>query len=299
MTVTPPSDIPPNPDFGMSALWGDRYWDHFNTFRQGHLLVDIPVVFFGSTETPLWAAETESARDDVSQALYIAVEKGTPLRYGMITTQGCDILRPDMPWIGVVPVYDAALHFDRGKLGLIGANRMTHILPIKPPWREESQKWVADLRLEVPVEKTVLLGREPIEAYEDDEEYAAVAVRLGTLRQRAAVPESCINSVIQPLYDYVRAQDQSMQEHLLSSVNEVRIWQDHHDVPSRAQLFLLLKDELASTHDHEAWDPAFDYVYASAAEAGITLLPTKTETYDSLSARDLLRTLPVNERGTS
>ncbi|MFC7259702.1 hypothetical protein [Streptomyces lutosisoli] len=299
MTATPSADHPQYPDFGSSLPWGDHYWDHFNRFRQGHLVTDIPVVFLGSTSTPLWAAETESIRDSLTEAFYVALEKGSPLRYGMITTQGCDILRPDMPWVGVVPVYNAALHFDRGKLGLIGANRMTHILPIMPPWREADEKWVADLRLEVPVEKTTLLTCEPIEAYEAEEHYANVAERLGALRRRAAVPELCLKHVVQPLYDYVRAQDEGVQGRMLASVHETRIWQDQHDIPTRAQLFIILKDESVDDHDHDAWDEAFNHVYVSAAEAGITLMPTRTVTYDTLSARDLLRSLPVDERGTS
>ncbi|MFD4787768.1 hypothetical protein ACFWN1_12100 [Streptomyces sp. NPDC058459] len=299
VTATSSAEHPQYPDFGASLPWGGGHWDHLNRFRQGHLITGIPVVFLGAANSSMWAAETESIRENLTEALNVVLEKGSPLRYGMITTQGCDILKPDMPWIGVVPVYDASLYFDRGKLGLISANRMTHILPILPPWRQTDEKWVADLRLEVPVEKSTLLDRQPIEAYEAEEHYANVSERLGSLRRRAAVPEACLQHVVQPLYDYVRAQDEDVQDQMLASVHETRIWQDLHDVPTRAQLFIILKDDLLSTHDRDAWDEAFAHVYGRAAEAGITLLPTRTVTYDSLSARDLLRSLPVTERGTS
>ncbi|MET7944394.1 hypothetical protein [Streptomyces sp. NPDC005302] len=297
--ATPSSEPPQYTDFGASLPWGEGYWDHLNGFRQGHLILDIPVIFLAAASSSLWAAETESLRDNVTDALRVVLEKGAPLRHGMITTQGCDILKPDMPWVGVVPVYDASLHFDRGKLGLIKANRMTHILPILPPWRQADEKWVADLRLEVPIEKSTLLERQPIEAYEAEEQYANVAERLGAIRRRAAVPQLCLEHVVQPLYDYVRAQDEAVQAQMLASVHETRIWQDLHDVPTRAQLFIILSDDPSCNHDHDAWDEAFAHVYGRAAAAGITLLPTRTASYDSLSARDLLRSLPVTENGTS
>ena len=88
--------------------------------------------------------------------------------YGLITTQTCDIneASPKHPWIHVAPVEQ----MDEGDLAaLVRQHRVTYLVPLAPPTLEGL--WVADLRLEVPVEKSWLVGRHPREAFASEGEY--------------------------------------------------------------------------------------------------------------------------------
>ena len=65
-----------------------------------------------------------------------------------------------------------------GQRGQIKSGQFGHFIHLTAEWAAD-QLWVVDLRLEIPVEKTVLLGRSPIKAFSDDVGYAELAQRLG------------------------------------------------------------------------------------------------------------------------
>lgn len=299
MRETAESPAQLQPDFGKTITWPDGYWEHFNRFRQGHILEDVPLLYLGSVNQPLWAAEIETLRHGFSTGLHAVMEKGVPLRHAMVTTQGCDIVKHSHAWISVAPVYDATAHFDRGALGHIKAGRILHLLPLTPPWGESEQKWVADLRIEIPIEKTVLLDRTPLEAYAQDSDYQRVPIRLAFLRQRAAVADLCLQRIAQPLFDWVRQRDQATQELMLASVDHIRIWQDNHESPSQARLYVILKESAAVGHDLDLWDAAEAHVYEQSAGSGIVNLPIKTCTMSELTAAEYTASHLVEDGGSS
>lgn len=102
--------------------------------------------------------------------------------YGIITTQSCDLSeeRPDprQPWLAVAPVYvvpnDSPLR-DRD-----------FVFQLAPP-ELDRDIWVADLRIEMPLEKGLLVGRAPIEAFPDEAGYIAFANFLARRRGRPAL----------------------------------------------------------------------------------------------------------------
>ncbi|MCM2427547.1 hypothetical protein [Streptomyces sp. RKAG337] len=225
-------------------------------------------------------------REGVEAELATFAEKGLPLRRAMITTQGCDLLKRTHTWISVAPVYDAAEYFDKGKLGQIRAGYILHLLPLAPPWGETGQKWVADLRIEIPVEKTVLIGHTPLESYANEGDYIRVPQRLAHLRQRPDVAEDCLTHVSQPLFDWVNQQEEAAQERMCASVDHVRIWQDRYDAPTRAQIILIMREGLEEAHDQELWDQAHNHIYEHASRIGLLVLPTKCATLKNLSASE-------------
>jgi len=291
--------MPLRSDLGRGHPWGDGYQEQFNRFRQGHIIEGVPLVYLGSATHPLWAVESEVLRDGFGRELQTSMEKGLPLRHAMITTQGCDILKPTHTWIGVTPVYDAAEYFDRGKIGQIGAGQILYLLAIAPPWATSDQKWVADLRIEIPLEKTVLLGREPLEAYANDADYVRVPQRLAFLRQRPDVANACLDYVSQPLFDWVRQQDERERERMWATVDHVRIWQDSYESPTKAQLILVVHGGRMEDHDHDLWDAAQDHVYEQASAAGLMMIPTKVTTMEELSAAEFQASFIVEDGSSS
>ena len=62
-----------------------------------------------------------------------------------------------------------------------------YIVPLDPPDLEDGV-WAADLRLEIPLEKSVLVGRGPIDAFRDEDGYVAFGNLLEGQRSGAALP---------------------------------------------------------------------------------------------------------------
>jgi len=110
--------------------------------------------------------------------------------YGIITTQSCDLAeerpKPQQPWLAVAPVY--ALTADSHLCD------RDYIFQIAPP-SLAGEIWVADLRLELPLEKSLLVGRTPIEAFSSEDGYIQFANFLARRRGRPALA-SVIHEVL-------------------------------------------------------------------------------------------------------
>jgi len=123
----------------------------------------------------------EIAEDDRSEDFVDLALDDRPA-YGIITTQSCDLSEerpgPRQPWLAVAPVYevtpDSALR-DRD-----------YVFELAPP-EIDGGVWVADLRIEMPLEKGLLVGRAPIEAFSDEAGYVAFANFLARRRGRPAL----------------------------------------------------------------------------------------------------------------
>jgi hypothetical protein len=299
VTKTSSSDAPRPVDVMGATLWNPEYREKLNGFRQGHIVENIPVFYLGSATVPLWSTPSTILSTDLGASLYACVEEGPVLRHAMITTQGCDISKPTHPWVSLVPVYDACAHFDDNKLGNVRAGRVEYLLPLLPPWADSEKRYVADLRIELPVEKTVLLERLPLPAYLNEDDYVKVGQRLARLRQRPDVANECLEQVVQPLFDWIRGQDQAIQERMWESVDHVRIWQNNPMTPDTARLFIIVREGAEARHDEELWDEAHAAVYENASAAGIKLVPYKAATLDLMTANEFQTSFHVEDGGST
>jgi hypothetical protein len=282
----------PLQDFGACHPWGDGYAVQFNRFRQGHIVENIPILFIGSPARRLWMSETEVVRDSIEAEIHALMEKGAPLRHGMVTTQGCDIGKKNHAWISVAPTYDAVERLPASKISQVASNSINYLLPLAPPWREEGQRWVADLRIEISVEKTVLLDRTPLAAYANNDDYLKVAERLAFLRRRSDIADKCIDAISQPFFDWIKGQGTETQTAMFDALDHVRIWQDDPGSPTKAKLYVILK---AGQTDHARWDAVIDHVYETATSAGLSLQPTKIATMLELSAAEFHSSQPARD----
>jgi hypothetical protein len=73
-----------------------------------------------------------------------------------------------------------------------------YFAPLDPPDLPEAA-YLADLRLEVPVEKTVLVGKRPIDGFPDEAGYLDFARRLGRRKERPAVSSALVDAVAKTL----------------------------------------------------------------------------------------------------
>lgn len=145
-------------DDDIAELWPDDVFEALQKFRLGHLIEAPPMWFQGVASRPLWTPPDGKRPDEDGPV------GGFTCPYGIITTQTCNIAeRPPkgtFPWLQMSPVYRVD--------DLSAARDRLYLYPLTAPGLDS---YVADLRLEIPLEKGALVGRAPIEAFanEDDE----------------------------------------------------------------------------------------------------------------------------------
>jgi hypothetical protein len=143
-------------DAGLPSEWPPGTWEALQAFRQGDLIKEPPLLYFADPARPTWEMTKRYAPTSRGPEPIEAQGAIRP-KYGLITSQTCDIAedespqRPKKPWVQIAPVFDASEHItgNRQREWVMGGRFVYLIhLPALP-----NGLWVADLRIEVPVEK--------------------------------------------------------------------------------------------------------------------------------------------------
>ncbi len=274
-----PDDEPPA-DFANFGEWPEGLYAHLDRFRQGHLVEGLPLAYVGSTP-PLWPGAV-AGESKVGDALVRVVDQS--IAHAMLVTQACDLMKPGA-WATVVPVYDAAARLDRGHLGNARTGRTLHLVALSPGWAAEGELWVADLRLEVPVEKRLLLGKEPLEAFLDPAEYGVLRDRLGATRQRNAVATPAWDLVLTPLFAAL-AEDEPGWELLDTHVREFRVQCNDPTSPTMVQVFVVLHEDEPEGRIERLVDDALSTLREGAQAGGVTIPPVQVSTLWEMTAQD-------------
>jgi hypothetical protein len=158
-------------DEHINRPWPPEVAQALAPFKQGDLL-EKPPFFYGRHPT-IELVDAGGPGGTESQVHELHPDDAPP--YGIITTQTCDLNKqgtPTQPWFQVSPVYVVG---DERILDKAYAVELTG-----PP----ADRFVADLRIELPLEKSLLVGREPIPGFATDEEAEAFGRLLGQRRAR-------------------------------------------------------------------------------------------------------------------
>jgi hypothetical protein len=183
-------------DRSIGRPWPQEVAQALERFKQGDL-IERPPFFYGVRPgIRVWSpgedeGEDEPA-DDGSQVDELHPDDSPPL--GIITTQTCDLCEqglPSQPWLQVSPVYRLE-GTDDEQDKLLEKAYIVELTGADLP----SGRWVADLRIELPLEKTALVAKEPIPGFASEEEADSFANRLGVRRARAALANDLVESVI-------------------------------------------------------------------------------------------------------
>ncbi len=281
-------------DFGACYPWPPGFEAHLDSYRQGHIIDGIPA-FFLQADVHLWLQPRQQLS---TQAPIVVGEASYPLRRVMLLTQACDLMKKTNPWITVSPVYDAYDRVGPGQRGQIKSGQFGHFIHLTAEWAA-NQLWVVDLRLEIPVEKTVLLGRSPIEAFSDDAGYAELAQRLGARRQRLAAPQPCIDLVVNPLFEALRSQPDGGNA-LNAQVHELRVQWNDPTSPTIVTVFVVAQDESSrQAIDAEGWKSLVLGLYQQAQGGGITIVGPEITSMDDMSAADYIQSSPIHDTQSS
>lgn len=172
-------------DEGLEHRWPEGVQSALGPFLQGHLIASPPLFYAADLRRPIWGTTRLVAADLPEENrgedfVDVAYDERPP--WGIITTQSCDLAAerdpPRHPWLSVAPVYRVPAESN--------TFQSDHIVRLSPPELED-EVWVADLRIEVPLEKGLLVGREPVEAFPNEEGYVQFANLLARRRGRPAL----------------------------------------------------------------------------------------------------------------
>jgi len=241
-------------------------------FKQGDLIARPP--FFYGRHPTLELFDAGGAADGDSRVHELHPDDAPP--YGVITTQTCDLDEqgtPTQPWFQVSPVSPLS---DEAILNKAYIVELTGSL---------GARYVADLRIELPVEKTLLVGREPIAGFATEEEAEEFARLLGVRRARAALANELVNSVIR-LIGRRKANNRRRASRVWGAIWRLglQIEEGSRLRPVAVRLHVLSEGE--PTEEALTWFADWEDIARGEAErVGITLHTTRHHDATSMDAR--------------
>jgi hypothetical protein len=262
-------------DEGLGQIWPELVRAAVKPFLQGHLIAEPPLFYGADLRHPVWSPTRLSA-DTIAQADrgedFIDLAPEDRPSYGIITTQSCDLAEerpnPQQPWLSVAPVYAV-----KAKSQILNRD---YIFELAPPDIED-ELWIADLRIEIPLEKSVLVGRTPIEAFPTESGYIAFANFLARRRGRpalASVFHEILSTTTKQLKD-----EHSSQRRLARQAREnvyklmLAIEDGTRLSPMAAKLYVITDG--SPSNDTRAWfDLWWNKAGIVAKERGLQLHPT-------------------------
>jgi hypothetical protein len=184
-------------DEGLPDIWLAAVVEAAKKFQQGDLIETPPFAYAASFEHSIWDV-TERARNEGATGVdHLVVDDLFP--YGIITSQTCDVAedRPDPvhPWFQISPVYEC--------LTTARVLNTEYGYGLKAFPAVNGKRWVADLRLECSLEKGLLVGREPIDPFNGNEqERIRFGEEVGKRRARAALADSIHEFIGKTLHEH-------------------------------------------------------------------------------------------------
>lgn len=284
------SGIPPR------DAWPDGLLDKLRHWEQGDIVPAPQFFYFADPSAGIWEGTRLFTDTSTEPEVILAPDELVP-PYGMVTTQTCDIAeedspRPMRPWVQICPVY-AVKNWKRRKLEGGKGPRYWLLVPDMPV----EGVWVADLRIELPVEKSWLASQERIEGFTDEEEKRRVGKRLAWLRGRPAFSRE-LNAVHQALYEMIdRPQSAQSELHqtLMEQLEEVAVQVDSYLAPTRVQFIFLTNVPMAS--ECRAWFESWrDNLLEEATYSGLELHAFDFRTMESVPITEYRRMSTIWQR---
>lgn len=185
---------------GAREEWPEEVLRACSEIRSGDVIPNPPFFYYADPRYAIWQATYDYSEGSNGPEIVDACEYGPP--YGVVTSQTCDIgevgfVPPLRPWVMVAPVFDMS-GLERAKKKAIASDRyskfLIHLPAIASP---DDEFWVADLRIEMPVEKSALVGVRVTRSFAEDRQQNLIGRRVADLRARPAWADSIIDTSTQ------------------------------------------------------------------------------------------------------
>lgn len=286
-------------DDWMGTEWPDEVVAAMRLFVQGDLIENPPMTYWAKPEFGLTILAQSDLGDGAPNEDLDLIDIDTEDRppYGLITTETCDIVeegeRPKQPFILVAPVFDFSNRVDGTRLELLKSGRLgyqrylgTHGLP--------EGVWAVDLRIEVPLEKSCLVGRTPIRPSEADSDRLTMAQFLAARRDRPVLDPRLHVGVVRPLRRWVEQMRPAKQVIAIGGVSVRMAISGSRTDPDGAAIIFIGEDERPSDECEQLWEQRWPAMKERASDQGIALLAHRFTSMRDISARDYVESVAID-----
>ena len=272
--------------------WPDAVQSAVGEFEQGDLVERPGFFYLASAAHGIWRLTRETGDSTQPDELF-ELYPGDTCPYGMITTETCDLVEEDgnprQPWVSIAPVYTIDM-LDTNAISLLDSGRVAYMRRLTAT-QFESAIWVVDARIEFPVEKSWLVGRQPIQAFATRNEKVAIARFFAGRRERPVLGPDVHRHLLTPARRWIERKSAPAREQVLDGIVEIRLRVSGDALrPDGLSLIVVGDSQPPSESVRKAWDSKFPGWRDRLEAVGITLLPHEYATLDTLSARTYTNT---------
>lgn len=214
-------------------------------FSCGDVVENPPIFYYADPSYGVHVRTREYADSGYVGPEIIDAEGAIPAPFGVITSQTCDLGEidfdpPSYPFISIAPVFEGSVLDGSDRSLLKKGRRIGPFFQVPELTKHREGFWVLDLRLEVPVEKSWLVGRTPIKGF-TEEGARLVPKIIYDLRGRAAWAASVSNE-LQPgtlllaELKTLKADNRALYDVLVTEVDEIGARSDSMLSPTWIQL---------------------------------------------------------------
>ena len=264
---------------GDRMAWPEGVLVALSAFSQGSVVARPPLFYFANPSLATWARTRDYTDGAEGSNAGLVIEAGpkTQPEYGVITTQTCDVVEedattPKRPWVQISPIYDLS-DLPLGTRGQLERNEgpayWFHIPALPDGF------WVADLRIEVPVEKGWLSGRVPIDGFENEALQRSLGRRLALIRERPAFAGRFVELVQLPLQAALKDLKRTDKELYIEterSTDHLAVGLDSHLEPAFAKLLVIGRGTMPG-QVVSWWSDWWETIVDDAAAHGLTVPP--------------------------
>lgn len=277
--------------------WDDVVVAATKAFDQGDLVDQPPFFYAAKPSRAAWASSKLMADDvDADEDIVIELDPADRPPFGIITSQGCDVDEAfRKPWVQIAPVYPLE-HYatDDKRVAEIQRDSVPHLIPLDPPLT--AGYWVADLRIEMPVEKSWLAGREPIPAFATDAGRHDFARRLAGRLERPALPAVVHAAVVRPLRRWLDRRGTEVRASMAEAGVEFRLLTQPDNGAIACRLLVVGRRGPVPTAVIDALDAWWAGRMADERADGVVLLGCRYGTSDDISMREYLASELLDDR---
>jgi hypothetical protein len=283
-------------DAGLVDTWDDGVVEATARFDQGDLVERPPFFYAGRPASGVWATTRSlAAEGDLEDSVVIELDPLDGPPYGVLTSPGCDIAdTARKPWVQIAPVYPVHELVDaERRLADIRRHAVPHLVLLDPPSLDGV--WIADLRIEMPVEKSWLAGREPIDAFASDEDRRQFGHRLAGRLSRPALPDAVHDCVVRPLRRFLDRANATLRADLAAAAVEFRLAvRTHPDNTYECRLLVVGRRASVPASVISALDTW--WLGLPKDDAAVTLLSCRYCTSDEVTMREYLASELLDDR---
>jgi len=273
------TSVPPSIAAGLPvtrAGWPPEVLEAVKQFVAGDVVDCPPLFYFADPRYAVWEATKDYAADSEGPEIIDAAHVAP--RYGVITAQTCDLGEidfdpPAKPWISISPVYDMTALEGQTRSLLRQGKGPLHLVYLPVLSSVNGGFWVADLRIEVPVEKSWLVGRSPIKSFENETAQRVIVDRVARLRERpawAAVVTEVVQATLMDELKSLKSADRDLFEACNTEIAEVGARTDSMLNPTFVQLTIFCQNG-PSSRVRDWWAQVVDIVRERTASRGLAV----------------------------